>query len=173
MKTAQRKTFLTWWIGGILVFLVVIALGLPLGITAVPGGILDHQAAGNAAAVNAIHAAWGSSGLMDSARNAIIADLVFIGIYGTGCVLGGRYFRSTGTGILRHLGTVIVVLGVVFLLTDYGETISQFLQVVANEGSDRLAGIAATLRPIKVIAFLAVFIGIVIALLLEWKQRRT
>ncbi|MXO90503.1 hypothetical protein [Pontixanthobacter aquaemixtae] len=168
----QRKTFLMWWIGGLIAFAIVIAMSLPLGITEVPGGIADHQAAGDAATVNAIHAAWTEAGVMEQARYSMIGDLVFIGIYGIGATLGGLYYRAAGTGFLRHLGTVIAIAGAVFLLTDYGETIAQFIQASANAGSDELAGFAATVRPPKMIAFMVSFLGVLLALALEWKQRR-
>ncbi len=163
----QRKTFLAWWIGGLVVFAAIIVLGMPLGIEDVPGGILDHQAAGTAANVNAIHNAWAAAGLMETARNAMIGDLVFIGIYGIGSVLGGLYFRSVGSGWLKHLGTLVALSGVVFLFTDYGETIAQLLQLLANEGSDGLAGFAATLRPIKIVAWVATFVGVIVAMVLQ------
>ena len=167
----QRKTFLTTWIGGLIAFAIVIAVGLPLGITAVPGGILDHQAAGSAATVNTIHAAWKEAGVFGTARTAMIGDLIFIGIYGVGSVLGGLYFRNTIGGSLRTMGTLILAAGVVFVFTDYGETISQLVQVLNDGGSDTLAGIAATLRPFKIVAWLITFFGISVALLIEWRQR--
>lgn len=165
-----HTAFLTVWISGIVAFSVVIALSLPLTITAVPGGIGDHQAAGSAAVVNAIHAAWGAAGLMGLARTAIIADLVFIIIYGIGSVLGGLYFRSLGTGLSRHLGTAIALCGIVFLVSDLGETSAQLLQVIAGEGSDRLAGLAAMLRPIKMASWAFTFLGILAALGIQRRQ---
>lgn len=166
------KAFLTFWIGGILAFLVVIALHLPLVITAVPGGMGDHQAAGTAAEVNRIQAAWADAGLLDQVGRAMLSDLIFIGIYGLGAILGGFYFRSLGQGVLRHLGTAILLCGLVFTVTDYGETIAQFLQYLANAGSDDLAGFAATVRPIKMIAFVGSFIGIIAAFIIRRKQQR-
>ena len=169
----SRRTFLIWWIGGLAVFAIVIWLGLPLAIADVPGGILDHQAAATAANVNAIHAAWEAAGVFGTARTAMVGDLIFIGIYGIGSVLGGLYFRAAGSGLLRHLGTAILLSAMVFLLTDYGETIAQFMQLSANTGSDDLAGFAATLRPIKVIAWIATFVGILTALVVHRKQTRS
>jgi hypothetical protein len=55
----------------------------------------------------------------------------------------------------------------VFLVTDYGETIAQLMQVLANEGSDGLAGFAATMRPIKSLVFVVTFLGILALLGIE------
>lgn len=168
----QRKRFLMWWIGGIIAFAIVLFLHFPLIIDAVPGGIGAHQAAGDAAAVNAIQTAWAEAGVLGSAKIAMIGDLIFIGIYGIGSVLGGLYFRTHGTGITRHIGSIVALCGAVFLLTDYGETIAQFIQLTGNEGSDALAGFAATLRPIKMVTWTATFIGILAALIIQRIQSR-
>ena len=78
------RSFLWLWIGGLVLFAIVIALSLPLILTNVPGGIADHQSAGTAQAVNDIQTAWKQAGLTGQARLAMLADLVFIGVYGVG-----------------------------------------------------------------------------------------
>lgn len=165
-----HRAFLWLWIGGLVLFAIVIALGLPLGITEVPGGILDHQAAGTAAEVDRIQRAWADAGLLGQARLAMMGDLVFIGVYGAGSVLGGLWFNRVGTGRVRTLGLLVALAGAVFLVTDYLETVSQLIQLWRFEGSDTLAGLAATVRPIKILAWLVSFFGVLLALLLRRKS---
>lgn len=102
----------------------------------------------------------------------MIADLVFIGVYGIGSVLGGLYFRAHGTGITRHIGNIVPLCGAVSLLTDYGEMIAQFIQLTGNEGSDALAGFAATMQPVKMLTWVATCIGILAAPIIERIQNR-
>lgn len=165
--TISKRTAMTWWIGGLIAFGVTINLGLPLAIDAVPGGILDHQAAPDAKTVNAIQNAWQDADVIEQARAAMIADLVFIGIFGIGCVLAGLHYKHSRLGALRLLGRTALVAGIVFLATDYGETISQFIQVTRMQGSDQLANIASTVRPIKVGAWIIAFLSVLIALLAD------
>ena len=54
--------------------------------------------------------------------------------------------------------------GIGFLITDYGETIAQFVQLVQLRGDDGLAAFASTLRPIKIVCFLAAFLSILAGL---------
>ena len=165
------RSFLWLWIGGLVLFAIVIALSLPLILTAVPGGIADHQSAGTAQAVNNIHAAWAQAGLMGQARVAMLADLVFIGVYGVGSVLGGLYFRNTGVGVVRRLGVLIALFGIAFLITDYAETISQLIQLSNGAGDDELAALAATVRPVKMVAWVITFLGVLLALAITHKTR--
>ncbi|NNC52706.1 MAG: hypothetical protein HKO08_06680, partial [Erythrobacter sp.] len=58
-----RRAFLWTWAGGLVLFAIVIAIGMPLVLTEVPGGILDHQAVGTAAEVDRIQSAWRAAGL--------------------------------------------------------------------------------------------------------------
>ena len=164
----SKRAFLIWWLGGFAIFAVSLTLHAPLAIEAVPGGILDHQAAPDAAAVNAIQTAWKDAGLIGQARLAMISDLIFIGVYGVGCVLGGLYFRAHGTGALALMGWIALAMGVLFLVTDYIETALQFVQLVRFEGSDALAGIASSMGPLKVLSFL-VAAGVLLAALV-WER---
>jgi hypothetical protein len=163
--------FLFWWVGGILLFAGILGLHLPLQVEAVPRGILEHQTAGNAATVNAIHAAWQAAGVFDQARIAMIGDLVFIGIYSIGSVLGGLYFRKVGHGVVRHLGTFVLVCGILFVITDYVETVAQFIQLMQQAGDDGLAGVAAAVGPLKMAAFIGSFVGILAAFAVRRSQR--
>ena len=47
----SKDYYMVWWLGGLAIFAISIMIHAPLAIEAVPGGILDHQAAANAAAV--------------------------------------------------------------------------------------------------------------------------
>ena len=164
--TVSKRTAMIWWGGGLIAFAITIYLGMPLAIDAVPGGILDHQAAPDAAAVNAIQNAWQDDGLIDTARTAMISDLIFIGIFGIGCVLAGLYYRGRD-GFLRLSGWIALISGIVFLVTDYGETISQFIQVTRMQGDDQLANIASTLQPIKIFSWIVAFLAVLIALVAD------
>ena len=158
------RAFLAWWLGGLALFALAIWLHLPLAIEAVPGGIGDHQAAGTAEEVERIHAAWRAAGVYGAARAAMIADLVFIGVYAVGSFLGGRMLRASGGGVLRLIGDAVIAGAIVFGVTDYIETICQFVQLMQGRGSDALAAIAATVQPVKIIAWIVTFAGILAGL---------
>ncbi|MHA7818577.1 MAG: hypothetical protein ACX930_02895 [Erythrobacter sp.] len=165
--TPSKRTALIWWIGGLVAFGIVISLHIPLSIDAVPGGMLEHQRAPDADTVDAIQRAWQLAGVSDEAAVAMISDLVFIGIYGVGCVLAGLYFRSSEQVVLRALGWTALASGVVFLATDYGETIAQFIQLMRMQGDDRLAGFASSLGPAKVTSWIGGFLAVILALIAE------
>ncbi len=167
------RRFWLFWIGGILAFGVTIILGLPLNIPEVPGGILDHQAAATASEVDRIQRAWANAGQAGQARIAMISDLCFIGIFGIGSFLGGLKLSRLGVGLLRFIGIVAVISAVLFVVTDYTETISQFIQLSAMRGDDSLAGLAATVRPIKIVAFLVTFFAVLLGLILKRRVRPT
>lgn len=164
----SKRAFLIWWLGGLAIFAVSLVLHSPLAIDAVPGGILDHQAAPDAATVNAIQSAWQDAGLIGQARLAMISDLIFIGVYGLGCLFGGLYYRASGSGALVTMGWIALAMGAVFLVTDYVETALQFVQLVQLEGSDTLAGIASSVGPLKVLSFLVA--AAVLAVALVWER---
>ena len=165
--TISKRTAMIWWVGGLIAFAITIWLSLPLVVDGVPRGIVDHQAAPDAAAVNAIQNAWQKDGVIDTARTAMIADLIFIGIFGFGCVLAGLHYRNRGTPFLRFTGWIALVSGVIFLVTDYGETISQFIQLLRMAGDDRLAGIASTLQSPKTVSWITGFLAVVMALVAD------
>lgn len=167
-----KRAFLWLWIGGLVLFAVVIALGLPLGITAVPGGILDHQAAGTAAEVDRIQREWRLAGLWNQAAIAMLGDLAFIGVYGLGSLLGGLWMRGDPDAPVRTVGTTVALAAIVFILTDYAETICQFIQLMRFEGDDGLASLAATVRPVKIAAWLVTFFGVFAGFYLRGKTAR-
>ena len=167
------RAFLWLWIGGLILFAILIMLGLPLGVTEVPGGILDHQAAGSAAEVDRIQHVWRSAGLWNQAAIAMIGDLIFIGIYGLGSLLGGLHFRRSTMRPVSILGVLISIAAVTFVITDYAETIAQFIQLTRFEGDDGLASLAASVRPVKIASWLVTFFGIIACLVIRRKARRT
>jgi len=66
--------------------------------------------------------------------------------------------------LVRLLGGFIAAAAVVFLISDYLETILQFAQMLQNEGVDWMAATAATAQPIKFAAFYVTFFGVLAAL---------
>lgn len=158
------RAFLAWWLGGLALFALVLWLHAPLAIAAVPGGIGDHQAAGSAAEIDRIQQAWRAAGLYATARNAMIADLIFIEVYAYGSLLGGRLLRASGGGTLRMIGDAVIAGAIVFCVTDLVETTFQLVQLLTDRGSGPLAATAATVRPVKTIAWIVTFVGIVAGL---------
>ncbi|MEO1047980.1 MAG: hypothetical protein AAFW59_06590 [Pseudomonadota bacterium] len=163
----SKDYYLVWWLGGLAIFAISIMIHAPLAIEAVPGGILDHQAASNAASVDAIQTAWMKAGLIGQARFAMISDLVFILVYSFGALNAGRYFRAKPNGVLSALGWVAIAAASVFFLTDFTETLLQLFQLQRLEGSDTLAYVASLMGPGKVTSFLASFAVIAVAMMWE------
>ena len=161
------RAFLAWWLGGLALFAIVIWLHAPLAIDAVPGGIGDHQAAGTAAEVDRIQREWRLAGLNDRAAVAMLGDMVFIGIYAFGSLLGGRVLRASGGRVQRLLGDAVIAGSIVFCVTDYLVTICQFVQFMQMRGSDLLAATAATVQPVKIIAWIVTFFGILAGLVVR------
>lgn len=56
-----------------------------------------------------------------------------------------------------------------FVLTDYTETIAQFIQLMEQRGSDGLSAIAAWVRPVKIVAWVVTFVGIIAGLFVRRK----
>lgn len=167
-----ERRFWRYWLAGILLLAVQIVMNVWLVNDVSPLGISDHQAAGTAARVGAIQAGWVMSGVMDVALVSIIVDLLFIGIYSWGAFAGGRFFAAANGAYLSRLGKVIMFAAAGFCLTDYAETISQFIQVATGTGRDVLAQIAAAVRPVKSILFLVTFFGLLTALAIRRIARR-
>ncbi|MFD1766323.1 hypothetical protein ACFSAG_05650 [Sphingorhabdus buctiana] len=172
-ETPQEKAFWRFWLSGLMLFALMIALNPSISNGAAPMGISDHQAAATAARVNEIQAAWQSYGVLWLARLSMAIDLLFIGIYSWGAWQGGKMIRASTSPGLARLGLAIMAAAALFCVTDYMETTSQFIQVMRFEGSDVLAGLAATVRPVKTVAFLVTFAGLLAALLLRRMARRS
>jgi len=165
--SVSLRTAAIWWVGGLVAFAIVLLLHAPLATSGVPGGIAEHQRAPDAATVNAIQQSWLRDGLSTQAAIAVIGDLIFIGIYGIGCVLAGLHFRAHINIVLRGMGWGALISGVVFLVTDYGETIAQLIQLLRFAGDDGLAEFASTLRPVKMVSWTSGFLTVLTALLIQ------
>lgn len=161
------KVSIKVWLIGLVVFLAVIAVTNMVEQGDVTLGIIDHQAAGSAARVDEIQTQWRDNGVRSLAIIAVIADLAWIWIYALGSFLAGRGFANQRQGALRAIGLVVCASAIVFGVTDYTETTLQFIQLLGDKGDDTMAGIAATVQPVKIAAFIVSFIGIVVALVLD------
>ena len=100
-------------------------------------------------------------------------DLVYIAIYAFGAYCSGRLFSQSPKPVLRRLGWVIVATAIIGGAADAIETLCQFAQIMMLKGSDLLAGVAATAQPVKTIAFLVTFFGLLMALYIRRTTRRT
>jgi len=171
-ESTLERNFWRYWLGGLLLLALMIAMNSWFSNAVSPWGISDHQAAATAARVDAIQRAWQSAGVLDLARTGIAIDLIYIAVYSLGAYYGGRLFAQSPKPSLRRLGWIIVVAAIIVGVADYVETICQFIQIMTLKGSDLLAGIAATAQPIKSTAFLTTFIGLLTALCLRRIEKR-
>lgn len=171
-ESALERRFWRYWLAGILLLALQIVLNVWLVNDVSPLGISDHQAAGSAMRVDAIHAGWQASGVMKLALSSMILDCLFIGVYSWGAYAGGRLFASGQNALLPRLGKIITVAALGFCAADYAETISQLVQAIRGQGIDSLAYVAATVRPVKTIAFLVTFFGLLMALYIRRTTRR-
>lgn len=168
-----ERNFWRYWIGGLLLLAIMIAMNPMLVNDVSPWGIRDHQSANSAARVDAIQSAWQTAGVMDFARLSMALDLVYIGVYSFGAYCGGRMFYDSGKPALRRLGWMIIAAAIILCFSDYIETICQFIQALQFKGRDLLAGTAATAQPIKSTAFLISFFGVLTALFVRRNSRHS
>lgn len=172
-ESPLERRFWRFWLSGILLLAVQIVMNVWLITDVSPLGISDHQAAGNAARIDAIHSSWTASGVMHLAIAGMILDLIFIGVYAWGAFAGGRMFASSGRNMLSRLGSIIMVAAVGFCIADYAETICQLVQATFTGGNDKLASTAANARPVKTVLFLVTFFGLMLGLFIRRMTRRT
>jgi hypothetical protein len=170
-ESAVEKPFWRYWLFGLLLFAAMIALNPALSNVHASLGISDHQAAGTAAKVDAIQQRWKADGVLLLARASILIGLLFIAVYSWGAWNGGKVMRAEKAPSLRRIGLLVMIAAPIFFLTDYAETICQFIQVMQFRGSDMLASIAATARPVKTLAWLVTFVGLLAALALRRMTR--
>lgn len=159
-----EQRFISLWLAGLVLFAGVVWLSLPLAIDAVPGGIVDHQAAGTAAEVVRIQQAWAAADLTGQARLAMLGDVVFIVIYAMGAWFGGLVFMQDARPRMKRLGWLLAATAALFLVSDLAETLAQIVQLMRERGSDGLAALAATAQPIKMVAFLVTLFGVIAGL---------
>ena len=124
--------------------------------------------------MNAIQQSWANAGVLDIARWGMIADLVFITLYMSGGIIGGRLiWQHAKSPALKKVGLLCVLAYFLFGLTDYVETVCQLVQLVREQGSDILAGTAALARPVKSIAWIVGTLAMIVALIWRWRETRT
>ena len=172
-ETALERHFWRFWLIGLLLLAVQIVMNVWLMTDISPLGISDHQAAETAARVDAIQAGWVRAGVMDLAVFSMGVDLIFIGVHSWGAWAGGKMFATSPHAMLARLGTIIFLAAAGFALTDYIETICQIAQAAVTGGDDKLAGIAAQVRPAKMVLFLVTFFGLLLALVIRRMTRAT
>jgi hypothetical protein len=172
-ESKLERKFWRYWLGGLLILAVMIAMNPWFVTDASPWGIRDHQSAGTGARVDAIQMAWQAKDVLGLARLGIAIDLVYIAVYSFGAYCGGRLFAQSDRPALRRLGWVIVAAAIIVGVADYTETICQFIQAMMFQGSDALAAIAATAQPIKTTAFLTSFFGVLTALFIRRTTTRS
>lgn len=167
------RNFWIFWGGGLALFAYLVATGGALETAVAPHGILDHQAAATGERVDAIQRSWAEAGVIDLARWGMIVDLLFIGLYMSGGIIGGRLiWQQAKSPALKKVGLLCVLSYFLFGLTDYIETISQLVQLLQDQGSDILAGTAAVARPVKIVTWIVGTIAILVALIWRWSERR-
>ncbi|MEH6791305.1 hypothetical protein [Parasphingorhabdus sp.] len=167
------RNFWIFWGGGLALFLYLVLSGGALETAVAPNAILDHQDAATAARVNAIQNSWAEAGLLGTARWAMIIDLVFITLYMSGGIIGGRLlWQQARSPNLKKLGLLCVLSYFLFGLTDYVETVSQLVQLLQYQGSDILAGTAAVARPVKIVAWIVGTLAMLVALIWRRSERR-
>ncbi len=166
-ETDIEKRFWRYWLFGLLLLAAMIAMNPALANNVAPLGIADHQSAGTAARIDAIQRQWQADGLLLLARASMAIDLLFIAVYSWGAWNGGRMMRQATAPGIRRIGLLVMIAAVLFLVTDYAETIAQFIQLLQMAGNDRLAALAATAQPIKSFAWIVTFVGLLVALALR------
>ena len=172
-ETSIEKHFWRYWLFGLSLLAAMIALNPTLSTSISPMGISDHQTGGSAAKIDAIQQSWQAAGVLLIARASMMIDLLFIGVYSWGAWNGGKLMRSDASPNVRRIGGLVMGASLVFLVTDYTETIGQFVQVMQFKGSDALANVAATVQPVKSLAWIVTFVGLLAALLLRRMARRS
>lgn len=171
-ESKLARSFWRYWLGGLLLLALMIAMNPWFSNDVSPWGIRDHQAAATAVRVDAIQFAWQAAGVLNLARLGMAIDLIYIAVYSFGAYCGGRLFGQASQPMLRRLGWVVIASAIILGAADYIETFCQFIQIMTFKGSDLLAGIAATAQPIKSVAFLITFFGLLAALFLRRIKRR-
>lgn len=172
-KLYSWRNFWIFWGGGLALFICLILSGGVLETIVAPDGILDHQSAATADRVNAIQQSWADAGVLDIARWGMIADLVFITLYMSGGIIGGRLiWQRAVSPTLKKIGLLCVLSYFIFGVTDYVETVCQLVQLVNEQGSDILAGTAALARPAKIISWIVGTVAMIGALVWRWRETR-
>jgi len=103
----------------------------------------------------------------------MIADLVFITLYMSGGIIGGRLiWQRAKSPALKKLGLLCVLSYFLFGLSDYVETLCQLVQLVREQGSDIFAATAALAKPVKTISWIVGSVAMIAALVWRWRETR-
>ena len=168
------RNFWIFWGSGLALLLYLLISGGALDTAIAPQGIADHQGAATAERVDAIQQSWARAGVLDLARWGMIADLVFITLYMSGGIIGGRLiWQRAQSPTLKKLGLLCIVAYFFFGVSDYVETVCQLVQLLREQGSDILAATAALARPVKIIAWIVGTMAMIVALIWRWRETRT
>ncbi len=171
-ESKLERRFWRFWLSGLLLLALMIAMDPAFSNEISPLGMRDHQTAGTSLRVDAIQEAWQAAGVLNFARFGMAIDLIYIAIYAFGAYCGGWLFSQSPKPVLRRLGWTIAATAVIGGAADGIETLCQLVQIMMLKGSDLLAGAAATAQPVKTIAFLVTFFGLLMALYIRRTTRR-
>ncbi len=167
------RNFGILWLGGLGILALLLSIGDELFTQAAPRGILDHQSAGTAARVDEIQESWAAIGKLQFAKYVITADLVFIFSYSLGGIIGGwLIWKEASSPLLKKLGALALAAYMSFGLLDAIETLSQFGQIISEQGINTLAALAAFVQPPKFVAFAVGFVAMVSALCWRMLENR-
>ena len=75
--------------------------------------------------------------------------------------VAGRSLAANSQRAARVIGWAVAVAAVLFVITDYLETVLQFIQLLQDRGVDWMAATAGFAQPIKVAAWIATFVGVI------------
>ena len=158
MTSITSRHWRIFWLLYVIAWAMLIWMGIKSGeiaAAAAPYSIASHQAAGDAATVDAIQLRWQQAGQYPLAKFSMWVDIVFIAFAMLSGLLGGRLIQQrAGNQALQALAILVMAIWVVAGVTDYAETIPQLIQVSMQRGSDSLAALAAAMRPIKNLAYI-------------------
>ncbi len=169
----EDKISIKLWLASLAIFGLVVVISMSINWGGVTLGIAEHQAAPSAERVDEIQTEWREGGVRNLAIFAMFCDLAWIWIYALGSFQVGKGFATKRQGLLRTLGLVICLSAAVFAVTDYTETILQFIQLLRDAGNDQMAQVASTVRPIKMYSFMVAFILVIAALVIDRFSRQT
>ena len=151
---AQWRLFWIFYVISWAVFAYIAVTNTQMVTAVSPGGILDHQSAATAMRADQIQNAWKAKGTFDFAKLSMSLDLVFITFATLAGIVAG-YLMARAGGPRGLFGWLVLGVWAVFGACDYIETTSQLAQLLRDGGNDQLAGLAASVKPAKMAAFIA------------------
>jgi len=126
-----------------------------------PLGVVNHQAAGTAAQIDAVQDSWKAANRLGFAKFLMIADFFFIAIYFTGAFLGGLLMLGDENVTIRRLGIIVILGALMFFVFDYlDESIPEAIQLFNMQGEDKLAALSRSAQMPKVVGMLLTLVGL-------------